>query len=185
MTSVPVQCDNCGHAWDHPLQCAIQVANGDTLTFAAGSIHSTCPQCGAEGVNFSATSATSTGKGIRGLLAVLQSISANTADLETLTKIAVAARRSGAGNAEVAQQIRASAPRLQALGNWMLSDEGQRYAPWLTFLITFLALVVMTVDGIAAAIDASTVPAPRSTIVVQCPVKPKKLRNCSNRSSGS
>jgi hypothetical protein len=168
VTSIPAQCDNCGHTWDHALEISIQTNNGDTLSFAPGSVRGICPECGALGVNVRMLSTTATGQGIRGLLAVLRS--AEPEDLERLTKIALAAKESGAGNAEVAEQIRTSIPRLRPVADWLLSPQGAALAAWVAVLIAVLVWVTTRTPSSPAPDSHPAPKAPTSqTVIVNCP----------------
>jgi hypothetical protein len=172
VTSIPVQCDGCGHVWDHSLQLSIQVNNGDTISFAPGSVRGMCPQCGALGINLAMPSATATNKGIRGLLAVLRAVPAAPEDLERLTQIALAAKESGAGNAVVAEQIRTSIPSFKPLADWLLSPQGRGIgvATWLMLLATIFMLVVTLRSDPTVPAPHSTPTAPTSqTIIINCP----------------
>jgi hypothetical protein len=89
--------------------------------------------------------------------------SPSTEDLDKLRKIALAAEERGAENAEVAEQIRTSIPRLRAVADWMLSAEGTSVATWIMLLVEVLMPFIMAVTSTSPA------PAPNSTIIVQCP----------------
>lgn len=175
VASIPAQCDNCGHNWELALQCSIELSNGNTISFAPGSVRGTCPQCGTQGVNLATTSATSTGKGIRGLFTVLGTVSANAEDLEQLTAIAFAAKESGAGNAEVAEQIRTSIPRLRPLADWLLSPQGKGVgvATWMMLIVT-VWMLILTLKSTSSAPATPPTPAPdapisQPTIIINCP----------------
>lgn len=167
VTSIPAQCDNCGHTWDHGLQLSIQVANGNTLSFAPGSVRGMCPKCASVGINVAWLSATSTGQEIRGLLAVLRSADAE--DLERLTRIALAAKESRADNAEVAEQIRTSIPSLRPLADWLLSPQGAALAAWLAVLIMVVMWVTTRTPSSSAPDSHPTPNAPASQIIINCP----------------
>jgi hypothetical protein len=162
LQNLRVRCDRCGFTWKYSLGSSIEVANGNTITFAPGSIQDTCSNCGAQGINVKAPTATATTKEIRGLFAVLQTVSASTEDFEHLAEIAYAAKQSRAEVAELAEQIKTSIPSLQAVGNWMQSKEGQSAAQWITVLLTVLMLIISL-----ATPSPTTIPASR--IIVQCP----------------
>jgi rubredoxin len=162
LTSIPVQCDYCGYTWELELSRSIEAANGDTITFAPGSIDVMCPLCGTEGVNYTTPTANVTTEGIRGLFAVLRSVSATTKDLQTLVAVSLEAKESGAETEAIAEQIKTSIPRLKPVAEWMLSEKGMGVATWITMLLTFLALM-------AALRPTSTAPPASQTVVIECP----------------
>lgn len=162
LTRIPVQCDHCGYTWELERSRSIEVANGNTIRFAPGSIDVTCPQCGTEGVNYTIPTATATAKGIRGFFAVLRSVSPTTEDLEILFAISRQAKESGAETEAIAEQIKTSIPRLRPVAEWMLSERGTGAAAWITVLLTCLALI-------AALRPTSTAPPVHQTVVIECP----------------
>lgn len=162
MRFFPTQCDHCSFTWEYELQQAsIEVGVGGTISFAPGAIQARCPRCGAVGVNAKTSSGTVTAKGIRGLLAVLRTVSASTNDFERLAEIARAAHESGVGPAQVAEQINASIPRLKAVGKWVLSQESGTVAAWIAALVAVLMFIL-------SLTDKSPAPTPAPTVVIQC-----------------
>lgn len=162
LAKIPVQCDHCGLTWELELPRSIEVANGDTITFAPGSIDVICPQCRTRGINYTAPTVTATAKGIRGLFAVLRSVSPSVEDLKILLAIALEAKESGAQTEAFAEQIKTSIPRLGPIANWMLSEKGTSVATWITVLVAVLTLIV-TVKATSAA------PVSQQTVVIECP----------------
>jgi rubredoxin len=162
LAMIPVQCDHCGYTWALELPHSIKAANGDTITFAPGSIDVTCPQCGTRGVNYTTPTANVTTEGILGLFAVLRSVSATTEDLQTLVAVSLEAKENGAEPEAIAEKIKTSIPRLKPVAEWMLSEKGMGVATWITMLITLLALM-------AALRPASTAPPARQPAVIECP----------------
>jgi hypothetical protein len=127
-------------------------------------------------MNLAMPSATSTGNEMRGLFAVLRTVSPDAEDLERLTRIALAAKESGAGNAEVAEQIKTSIPRLKPLADWLLSPQGAALAAWLAVLASVWMLIV-TLKASPPAQDSQPKPiAPTSqTIIVNCPYDQEQM----------
>jgi hypothetical protein len=94
---------------------------------------------------------------------------ADTEDLERLTEIALAAKESGAGNAEVAEQIRTSIPRFRPLADWLLSSQGVGVATWLMLFITIWVALRPSPSAPASQPAPPSPPAPGPTLVINCP----------------
>jgi hypothetical protein len=172
LTKVPVQCYHCGYRWELPLrQPIIGAANGDTITFAPCSIDVECPRCETQGVNYTATTAAVTAEGIRGLFAILRSVSLTDEDLEKLSTIALEARENGTKAEVVAQQIKTSIPRLRPVFAWITSQGSGSVGQWVGVLIGLAALII-AVKGTATA------PVQRPTIIYECPSG--EMQNISN-----
>jgi hypothetical protein len=107
VTEVLVRCYDCGHIWQLPLNVPlIGAANGDTITFVPHSINAKCPKCGTYGVNYRKSTANVTGEGMRGLFALLQSVSPTNEDLEKLATIASEVRKSDANTEAIVELIK-------------------------------------------------------------------------------
>jgi hypothetical protein len=103
-------------------------------------------------------------------LAVLRTVSANAEDLERLTQIALAAKESGAGNAEVAEQIRTTIPRLKPVADWLLSPQGAALAAWLAVIVAVIIRVTTPTSSSPAPDSHPAPPAPTSqTLIINCP----------------
>jgi hypothetical protein len=163
VTKVLVRCYHCGYRWKLPLQQPIiGVASGDTIIFAPRSIDVECPECGTRGVNYTETTATVTAEGIRGLWALLRSISLTDDDLEKLATIALEARESGTKAEAIAERIRTSIPRLRPVFAWITSQEGGSTGQWIGVLIALAALII-------AIKGPATAPVQHPTIVIEYP----------------
>lgn len=163
MQTLPVQCGSCGFTWECELgQASIELANGNTITFAPGAIQTTCPSCGARGVNDKTSSGAVTAKGIRGLLAVLRTVPASPADYEQLIALIVKAQLSGAKPIQVAEQINTSIPQLKPVGKWVLSQESGTAAAWIAALVAVLTLILGMIDK-----SPAPPPTPAPSIVIQ------------------
>jgi hypothetical protein len=157
-----VRCSDCGHMWHLPLSAPIiGAANGDTISFPSRSIEVECPVCGTVGINDKETRAEVIGKDIRGLYAILRSVSLKGDDLRKLAAIAAEAKESGSRPEEVAEKIKTAVPRLQPVLAW-IAENNTSITAWLAIL----AALIMPIVGpeIAAALWPST-----TTVVVQIP----------------
>jgi ribosomal protein S27E len=162
VTEVLVRCADCGHMWHLPLSAPlIGASNGDTISFPSGSIEVECPVCGTVGINDKETRAQVLGKEIRGLYAILRSVSLKGDDLRKLAAIAAEAKESGSRPEEVAEKIKATVPTLQPVLAW-IAENNISIATWLALL----AALVMPIVGpeIAAALWP-----PTTTVVVETP----------------
>ena len=178
VTEVLVRCSDCGHMWHLPLSAPIiGAANGDTINFPSRSIEVECPVCGTVGINDSETRAEVIGKEIRGLYAILRSVSLKGDDLRKLAAIAAEAKENGTRPEEVAGKIETAVPRLQPVLAW-IAENNISVAAWLALL----AALVMPVVGpeIAAALWPST-----TTVVVEAPSGEEHLLEQIARELGS
>jgi hypothetical protein len=147
--------------WHLPLSAPITASNGDRISFPSGWIKVECPVCGTVGVNDKETRAEVVSKEIRVLYAILRSVSLKNDDLRKLAAIAVAAKESGSGPEEVAEQIKTAVPRLKPVLAW-IAENNISIATWLALLA---ALVMPIVDPeIAAALWP-----PTTIVVVESP----------------
>jgi hypothetical protein len=162
VTTILVRCYECDHTWHQPLRHPVIAANGDTITVVPRAINVECPECGAQVVNYTATTVHVTGESIRGFFALLRSLTS--ADLEELATIAAKARESGTSTETVAEQIKSSIPSLRPVLAWITSQEGTSVATWIGALLA-LVTAIITIKGSGSV--ATTVQRP--AIIIECP----------------
>lgn len=141
VTGIKVRCSDCDHNWELPFSAPIIGAStGDEITVPPGWIKVECPRCHVVGTNPTETKAQVTGEEVRGLFAVLRSVSLTGDDIRKLSTIATEAKESGSRPEEVAEQIKNSIPRLRPVLTWM--SEYESVGTWLLVLIGLATLIV-------------------------------------------
>lgn len=161
VTGILVRCSDCGHKWQLTFSVAIIASTGDEITAPPGSINVECPRCGMVGTNHTETKAEITGEEVRGLFAVLRSVSLTGDDLRKLATIAAEAKEGGSRPEEVAEKIKTSIPRLRPVLTWIAENN--------ISISTWLALLAALVMPIVGPEIAAILWPPTTAIVVESP----------------